>query len=59
MFNELRESVITGKTRPQSWRHAQLKNFEELLEANENKIINALKDDLGKPTTEAFLKSSH
>ncbi len=56
MFNELRESVITGKTRPQSWRHAQLKNFEELLEANENKIINALKDDLGKPTTEAFFE---
>jgi len=56
MFNELRESVLTGRTRPESWRRSQLKSFEKLLETNEKKVINALKNDLGKPPTEAFFE---
>ena len=56
MLNELREPVITGQTRPESWRKLQLERFEALLEGHENDVINALQQDLGKPPTEAFFE---
>ena len=56
MLNELREPVITGQTRPESWRKLQLERFEALLEGHENDVINALQEDLGKPPTEAFFE---
>ena len=56
MLNELRNTVITGKTRPKSWRIQQLKRFESLLDEHENEILLALKKDLGKPPTEALFE---
>lgn len=56
MLHELREPVITGQTRPESWRRLQLKRLGALLEGHENDVIKALKKDLGKPSTEAFFE---
>ena len=56
MLTKLRETVITGQTRAESWRRLQLKRLGALLEGNEKKIIQALKSDLGKPPTEAFFE---
>lgn len=56
MLNELREPVITGQTRPEKWRRLQLQRMNSLLETHEKEILLALKNDLGKPATEAFFE---
>ncbi len=56
MLNELREPVITGQTRPESWRRLQLERFGKLLAGHENEVIEALAKDLEKPPTEAFFE---
>ncbi|WP_320668224.1 aldehyde dehydrogenase family protein [Prochlorococcus sp. MIT 1307] len=55
-MNELRMPILTGQTRPESWRRIQLERFSALLEGNETEIIQALNKDLGKPPTEAFFE---
>ncbi len=56
LLDELREPVITGQTRPESWRRLQLKRLETLIKNHENEIIKSLANDLGKPPTEAYFE---
>lgn len=51
---ELRQTVKSGKTRGLAWRKKQLKALIELIEDNEDKIFEALYEDLGKPQAEAY-----
>ncbi len=55
-INQLRSFVLDGKTSSIKWRLKQLKNFEIMLFENEEKILKALSEDLGKPPTEAFFE---
>ncbi len=52
----LRNKVLEGHTRPETWRRIQLNRIKKLLEENEQKIIQALADDLQKPSAEAFFE---
>ena len=53
---QLQDSVLSGKTRPEKWRRDQLDRLSNLLETHQQEILNALKDDLQKPPTEAFFE---
>ncbi len=55
-LSELRELVTTGQTRPEAWRLLQLNRLGRMLEEHENEILDALKNDLQKPRTEAFFE---
>ncbi len=55
-IHELREPVLTGETRSESWRRNQLKTIDLIIDKHESEIIDALKTDLGKPETEAFFE---
>eukprot|EP00123_Amoebidium_parasiticum_P016064 comp23270_c0_seq1/m.38080 comp23270_c0_seq1/g.38080 ORF comp23270_c0_seq1/g.38080 comp23270_c0_seq1/m.38080 type:complete len:491 (-) comp23270_c0_seq1:82-1554(-) len=46
----LRQVFASGKTLPYAWRHKQLKQLEKLLVENEDNIIGAVMQDLGKKT---------
>ncbi|MCW8108000.1 aldehyde dehydrogenase family protein [Alteromonas ponticola] len=56
---EVRRALNTcfhsGKTRALTWRKQQLEQLNKLLTENEQAIFDALKDDLGKSQTEAWL----
>ncbi len=56
VLENLRSTVLSGETNPIAWRLKQLQRFSRLIEENEEKIIAALKLDLGKPATEAFFE---
>ncbi|MDE0884921.1 MAG: aldehyde dehydrogenase family protein [Myxococcota bacterium] len=49
----LRASFESGKTRPLSWRRAQLEALLRLVEENDDALVAALQADLGKPELEA------
>ncbi len=49
----LREVFSSGRTRPLSWRRAQLHGLKRFLEEQEPAILEALDADLGKPAYEA------
>jgi aldehyde dehydrogenase (NAD+) len=51
----LRATYASGRTRPQSWRSAQLERLRALLVDNETELATALHADLGKSPTEAYL----
>lgn len=53
-IGELRRTFRSGKTRSAAWRKAQLKALLQLLRDNENKIFEALKQDLGKHPVESY-----
>ena len=55
-IENLRQQVEEGNTRKVSWRRVQLKRLKEMLYQNENDIINALFNDLAKPSIEAFFE---
>ncbi len=55
-IERLRAEVAEGKTSSLSWRRTQLKTLKEMLSKNEQIIMKALFDDLGKPRTEAFFE---
>lgn len=51
----LRTTFNSGATRPLAWRATQLRNMISMLEENEEEFLEALRIDLGKPSTEAFI----
>ena len=51
----LRATYRTGMTRPLAWRRRQLEQMIRMLEENETAFLDALRTDLGKPTTEGFI----
>jgi aldehyde dehydrogenase (NAD+) len=51
----LRKVFQSGRTRDLKWRKQQLLGVQKLIEENEDKIIEALKLDLGKPKQEGVL----
>ncbi len=55
-LHELREPVLSGMTRPETWRRLQLKRFRDLIEKNEHNFLEALSNDLRKPPTEALFE---
>lgn len=56
LLNQLQDLVLSGKTRNEKWRRAQLKSLSNLLENHQQEILKALSQDLGKPATEAFFE---
>ena len=56
VLNQLQDLVLSGKTRNEKWRRAQLKSLSNLLENHQQKILKALSQDLGKPATEAVFE---
>ncbi len=56
VINQSQELVLSGITRNEEWRRKQLRALSNLLENHQQEILNALKEDLRKPTTEAFFE---
>ncbi|KGG20376.1 aldehyde dehydrogenase family protein [Prochlorococcus marinus] len=56
VLNQLQDLVLSGKTRNEKWRRAQLNSLSNLLENHQQEILKALSQDLGKPATEAFFE---
>ena len=56
VLKQLQDLVLSGKTRNEKWRRAQLKSLSNLLENHQQEILKALSQDLGKPATEAFFE---
>ena len=56
VLNQLQDQVLSGKSRQEKWRRKQLRALQNLLENHQQEILNALKNDLGKPPTEAFFE---
>ena len=56
VLNQLQDLVLSGKTRYEKWRRAQLNSLSNLLENHQQEILKALSKDLGKPATEAFFE---
>jgi len=51
----LRATYERGRTRPLTWRQAQLEGLRTLLHEREQDVLDALSSDLGKPRVEGFL----
>jgi aldehyde dehydrogenase (NAD+) len=51
----IRAAADSGRCRPLEWRRGQLKAMIAMLEDNEERLIAALREDLGKPVAEAFI----
>jgi len=51
----LRATFRSGKTRPVAWRKQQLKQLRKLVKENEEALLGALKEDLGKPAFEGWV----
>ena len=51
---QLRATFDSGRTRPLAWREAQLSGLRRMMEEAEDELVEALRSDLGRPTTEAF-----
>ncbi|KAG4958409.1 hypothetical protein AAZX31_13G016800 [Glycine max] len=64
LVNELRRNFASNKTRSYEWRLSQLNALEKLVVVHEQEIVDALRNDLGKPPLEtvayeiAMLKNS-
>ncbi len=56
LIDELRHPVLSGHSNSEEWRRVQLKRIRDMVKENEKEIINALKNDLEKPSTEAFFE---
>ena len=52
---KVRATYNARVTRPLEWRRAQLKAMIAMLEENESRWSDALRQDLGKPTIEGFI----
>jgi aldehyde dehydrogenase (NAD+) len=50
----LRTTFESGRTRPLAWRKAQLAGLRRMLDEGEAELVEALRQDLGRPTVEAF-----
>jgi aldehyde dehydrogenase (NAD+) len=51
---QLRATFDSGRTRPLAWREAQLAGLRRMMVEAEDELVEALRADLGRPTTEAF-----
>jgi aldehyde dehydrogenase (NAD+) len=51
---KLREAFDSGRTRPIAWRRRQLQRLGDMLDDNEERLLEALAKDLGKPKVEAY-----
>ena len=56
LLNQLKDQVLSGKTRSERWRRDQLQTLSNLLDNHQQEILDALHQDLGKPPTEAFFE---
>ncbi len=56
IFSELQDLVLSGKTRSEKWRRKQLHALSNLIENHQQEILNALREDLRKPPTEALFE---
>ena len=56
VLNQLKDQVLSGKTRHEKWRRKQLHTLSNLLENHQEEILCALNKDLRKPATEAFFE---
>nr|ABK24239.1 unknown [Picea sitchensis] len=54
VVRKLRYTFSSGRTRSYEWRIAQLKQVWKLVDENEDQIIEALSEDIGKPPFESF-----
>lgn len=54
-FAELNDSFRSGRTRDLAWRDTQLAALERMMTEQEAAIIDALKQDLGKPALESWM----
>lgn len=50
----LNRTFETGRTRPIEWRRAQLRGLQSMVAEQEESILKALAEDLGKPAQEGF-----
>ena len=55
LVEDLRATFKSGTTKSREYRLQQLKSLKKLYEAGETELVNALKEDLGKPFTEAVV----
>ena len=55
-LNQLKDIVLSGETRKETWRRKQINALSNLLENHQQEILNALRDDLRKPPTEALFE---
>jgi aldehyde dehydrogenase (NAD+) len=51
----LRRTFDAGLTRPLDWRREELRSFQRLLADGEDELLEAMRDDMGKPAVEARL----
>ncbi len=51
----LRATFESGRTRPLAWRQEQLAGLRRLLEEGDAELVEALRQDLGRPAMEAFV----
>ena len=55
-LEQMRDRVNRGETRSLKWRLEQLKRLRALVMNNEQEVLKALEQDLGKPPTEAYFE---
>ena len=55
-LEQMRDRVNRGETRSLNWRLEQLKRLRALVMNHEQEVLEALKQDLGKPPTEAYFE---
>lgn len=55
LVEDLRATFKSGTTKSREYRLQQLKSLKKLYEEGETELVNALKEDLGKPFTEAVV----
>lgn len=53
-LEELREPVVRGTTRPETWRRQQLDRLHALVCDHEQEVLEALREDLAKPPLEGM-----
>ena len=55
VIENLRGTFKSGITKSVNYRKTQLQNLIKMYEEGEDELVTALKEDLGKPTTEALM----
>ena len=55
-LNQLQDQVLSGVTRQERWRRNQLYTLSNLLDNHQQEILDALREDLSKPPTEALFE---
>ncbi len=58
-FDELKTSFQSGRTKDLRWRAEQLSAIERMMSERENELIDALRQDLGKPALESWMTEMH